>query len=157
MRTEYPDNKWKLLIKKLAYPYENFNKLDDFQNPDENLKKEDFFRKLENDCPSDEEIESTKEIIKLFNIKSAEELTKLFLKSDVLLPAYVFQKFIKVSINELGINTLFCVNLPGYTWQCGLYYTGLILQTLQDKDMILLLENIILGGISSVVGDKYVK
>ena len=31
------------------------------------------------------------------------------------------------------------------------------LQTLQDKDMILLLENNIRGGISSVMGDRYIK
>ena len=52
---------------------------------------------------------------------------------------------------------MYCVNLPGYTWQCGLKYTGINLQTLQDKDMILLLENNIRGGISSVTGDRYVK
>ena len=47
--------------------------------------------------------------------------------------------------------------LPGYTWECGLKYTDIKLQTLQDKDMILLLENNIRGGISSVMGDRYVK
>ena len=31
------------------------------------------------------------------------------------------------------------------------------LQTLQDKDLILTLENIIRGGISSVMGDRYVE
>ena len=36
-------------------------------------------------------------------------------------------------------------------------YTGINLQTLQGKDMILLLENNIRGGISSVMGDRYVK
>ena len=36
-------------------------------------------------------------------------------------------------------------------------YTDIKLQTLQDKDMILVLENIIRGGISSVMGDRYVK
>ena len=41
--------------------------------------------------------------------------------------------------------------------QCGLKYTGINLQTLQVKDMILLLENNIRGGISSVMGDRYVK
>ena len=51
---------------------------------------------------------------------------------------------------------MYCVSLTGYTWQCGLKYTGLNLQTLQDKDMILLLENNIRGGISSVMGDRYV-
>ena len=66
------------------------------------------------------------------------------------------RKFIKISVNEYGINPLYCVSLPGYTWQCGLKYTGINLQTLQDKDMILLLENYIRGGISSVMGDTYV-
>ena len=36
-------------------------------------------------------------------------------------------------------------------------YTSTKLQTLQDKDMILLLEYIIRGGISSVMGDRYVR
>ena len=36
-------------------------------------------------------------------------------------------------------------------------YTGIILETLQDKDMILLLENNIRGGISSVMGDRYIQ
>ena len=35
--------------------------------------------------------------------------------------------------------------------------TNIKLQTLQDKDMILLLENNKRGGISSVMGDRYVK
>ena len=95
--------------------------------------------------------------IKRFNIKNGNELTELYLKSDVLLLACVFEKFIKVSINEFSSNPLYCVSLPGYTWQCGLKYTEIKLQTLQDKDMVLLLENNIRGGISSVMGDRYVE
>ena len=111
---------------------------------------------MKNDYPSDEEIERTKEIIKRFNIKNG-ELTQIYLKSDVLLLNFVFEKFVKVSVNEFGINPLYCVSLPGYTWQCGLKYTGINLQTLQDKDMILLIENNIRGDISSIMGDRYVK
>ena len=69
----------------------------------------------------------------------------------------MFEKYIKISVNEFGYNTLYCVSLLGYTWQCGLKYTDIKLQTLQDKDMILILENNIRGGISSVMGDRYVK
>ena len=69
----------------------------------------------------------------------------------------MFEKFIKVSVNEYVINPLYCVSLPGYTWQCGLKYTETNLQTLQRKDMILLLENNIRGRISSVMGERYVK
>ena len=97
------------------------------------------------------------DIIRRFNIKNGEELTQIYLKSDVLLLACVFEKFIKVSVNEFDINPLYCVSLPGYTWQCGLKYTGINLQTLQDKDMILLLENNIRGSISSVMGGRYIK
>ena len=121
------------------------------------MTKEDFFSKLKNKCPDDEVIERTKEIIKVFENKNGEELTEIYLKSDVLLLACVFEKFLKVSVNEFGINPLYCVSLPGYTWECGLKYTGINLQTLQDKDLGLTLENNIRGGISSVMGDRYVK
>ena len=156
LKKEFPD-KWKYLTKKLAYPYEFFNCIEDYQKPVDNLKKEDFFSKLKNGYPDDEEIERTKEIIKIFDIKNGEELTEIYLKSDVLLLACDFEKFIKVSVNEFKINPLYCVSLPGYTWECGLKYTGINLQTLQDKDLILTLENNIRGGISSVMGDRYVK
>ena len=62
-----------------------------------------------------------------------------------------------MSVNQFDIIPLYCVSLPGYTWQCGLKYTGTNLQTLRDKDMILLLENNIRGCISSVMGDRYIQ
>ena len=148
---------WKYLTKKLAYPYEYFNNIDDYQKPVNNFKKEDFFSKLKDKCPDDEEIERTMNIIGEFKIKKGEELKEIFLKCDVLLLTCVFEKFIIVSFNEFEINPLYCVSLPDYTWQCGLKYRGINLQTLQDKDKILLLENNIRGGISSVMGDRYIK
>ena len=154
LKRGFPD-KCKFSTKKLAYPYEYFNCIDEYQKPVDNLEKEDFFSKLKNKYPNDEEIERTMDIIKRFNIKNGEELTEIYLKSDFLLLACVFEKFIKVSVNEFGINPVYCVSLPGYTWQCGLKYTGINLQTLQD--MILTLEKNIRGGISSVMGDRYVK
>ena len=134
LKTGFPD-KWKGLTKKLAYPYEFFNCIEDYQKPVNNLKKEDFFSKLKDKCPDDEEIERTKEFIKIFNIKNGEELTEIYLKSDVLLLASVSEKFTKVSVNEFGINPLYCVSLPGYTRECGPKYTGKNLQTIQDKGL----------------------
>ena len=93
----------------------------------------------------------------MFNLINGEELAEIYLKSDGLLLSCVFEKIIKISVNEYGINLLYCVSLPGYTWQCGLKYTRINLETLQDKDMILLLENNIRGGISSVMGDRYIQ
>ena len=138
-------------------PYEYFNSIEDYQKPVHNLEKEDIFSKLKNYYPSDEEIERTKENIKLFNIKNGEELTQIFLESNILLLTCVFQTFIKVSFNEFDINPLYCVSSLGYTWQCGSKYTGINLQTLQDEDLILTLKKYIRVGISSVMGDRYVK
>ena len=45
LKTGFPDN-WKHLTKKLAYPYDFFNSIDDYQKPVDSLKKEDFFSKL---------------------------------------------------------------------------------------------------------------
>ena len=156
LKKEFPDN-WQYLNKILAYPYEYFNSIDDYKKPIHNLENKDFFSKLKNKCPDDKEIDRTREIIKKFNIKNGKELTELYLKSDVISLADVFEKFIKISVEEFGINPLYCVSLPGYTWQCGMKYTDIKLQTLQDKDMILLLENNIRGGISSIMGHRYMK
>ena len=93
----------------------------------------------------------------MFDIKNGEELTKLYCKSDVILLTDVFEKIVKVSTKEYKINPLYCVSLPGYSYQCALKYTDIKLQTLQDKDLILLIENNIRGGISSVMGDRYSK
>ena len=59
-KTRFPD-KWKYSTRKLAYPYEYYNSIDDYQKPVDNIKKKHFFSKLKNDYPSDEEIERTKE------------------------------------------------------------------------------------------------
>ena len=77
MKTEIHD-KWKNSIKKLAYPCEYFNSLDDYQKPVDNITKEGSFSKLKTDYRSDKEKERTKEINKLFIIKNGEELTQPF-------------------------------------------------------------------------------
>ena len=69
---------------------------------------------------SDDEMERTKEIINLFNIKNGEELSMVYIKSDAILFACTFEEFIKASINEFGINPLYCVSISGSTWQCAL-------------------------------------
>ena len=59
-------------------------------------------------------------------------------------------------MNEFGTNPLYSVSFPGHTWQCGLNYTNTKIQTLENKNMILLLEDNIRGDINSVMGDWYV-
>ena len=47
------------LNKKLAYPYEYFNNIDNYSKPVDNLQKEDLFSKLKNKCPEDDEVTRT--------------------------------------------------------------------------------------------------
>ena len=140
----------------MAYLHKNFNNIDDYKKPIYNLLKENFFSKSKNKLPKDNEIERTKEIIKVFDFKNGEEITKLNSKSDVILLADVFEKFVKLSTEEYGYNPLYCNFLPEYTYQSALKYTDNKPQTLQDKDLISLLENNLRGAISSVMGDRYV-
>ena len=91
LKMEFPD-KWKDLTKNIAYPYEFFIFIADYQKPIDSLNKEDFFSKLKNDYPSDEEIERTKEIIKRFNIKNGEELTQIYFEKCCFLNSLCFSK-----------------------------------------------------------------
>ena len=84
----------------MAHPYDYFNSIDDYQNPVDNLKKEYFFSKLKNKFPDDNEIQRRREISKLVDFKNGEELTKLYLKSDAILLADVFEKFVKISTEK---------------------------------------------------------
>ena len=82
------------LDKKLGYPYAFLKSISGYKKSVNQMKKEDFFSKLQNKCPDDEEIERTKKIIKLFHYKNGEELTQLYLKSDVTSLADVFEKIL---------------------------------------------------------------
>ena len=53
---------------------------------------------MKNGYPDDVEIEITREIIKLFNLKNGEELTIFYLKSDVTVKADTSRTLIKYQL-----------------------------------------------------------
>ena len=55
------------------------------------------------------------------------------MKTDINLFFDVFEKFIKISTKDYGINPLYCVSLCSYTSQGCLKYTDIKLQALQKK------------------------
>ena len=144
-----------LFKKKLAYPYEYLN-LDNFQEP-LILTKEDYWSTLTQSYPSDDNIKRTQELIDKNKIKNGRELTMLYLKMDVLQLADVFENFVESSTREYKINPLYSYSLPGYTWKAGLKLTNIELDYIKCKELLLLLENKIRGGISSVMGDRHVQ
>ena len=144
-----------LTKKKLAYPYEYLN-LDNFQEPLK-LTKEDYWSTLTQSYPSDDDIKRTQELLDKIKIKNGRELTMLYLKMDVLQLADVFENFVESSTREYKINPLYSYSLPGYTWKAGLKLTNIELDYIKCKELLLLLENNIRGGISSVMGDRHVQ
>ena len=144
-----------LFKKTLAYPYE-YLYLSNIPEPF-NLSPEDFWSTLKQTTPSLEEINRTQEIIKKYDLKNGQELTKLYLKMDVLQLTDVFENFVEKSTLEYGINPLYSYSLPGYTWKAGLKLTNIRLDFIKDKQLLLLLENNIRGGISSVMGPRYIE
>ena len=144
-----------LFKKKLVYPYEKFN-LSNFQEP-LNLTKEDYWSTLTHSYPCDDDIKRTQQIIDKYNITTPQQLTMLYLKMDVLQLADVFENFVQSSTREYNFNPLYSYSLPGYTWKAGLKLTNTKLDFIKDKDLLLLLENNIRGGILSVMGDRFVE
>ena len=80
----------------------------------------------------------------------------LYLKMVVLQLADVFENFVENSKREYNINPWYSYSLPGYTWNAGLKLTKIMLEFIKDEHLLLLLENKILGGFSSVVDDRHV-
>ena len=159
LKKHFP-NYWMLLKNKLAYPYEFYKTLEDYEKPIEQLinsGNEAYFSKTKNKIPDQEEIDRTNEIIKLFNIKNGRELTELYNKADVILLADIFEKFIKVPISEFGINLLYHISIPGTTWSNGLKYTKIELELIKNVDLFQMFESGIRGGISGIFGDRYIE
>ena len=66
------------------------------------------------------------------------------------------ENFIELGKKEYGLNPQFSYSSPGYTWKAGLKFTNIKLDYIKDHKLLLLLENNIRGGISSVMGDRHV-
>ena len=143
-----------LFKKKLAYPYEKFN-LNNFQEP-LNLTKEDYWSTLTKSYPFDDDIKRTQQLIDKYKITTPQQLTMLYLKMDVIQLIDIFENFVQTSTEEYGINPLYSFSAPGYTWKAGLKLTKIKSDFTKDKHLLLLLENIIRRGISSVMGDRFV-
>ncbi|KAJ8976670.1 hypothetical protein NQ317_004752 [Molorchus minor] len=93
---------------------------------------------------------------KAFKLTNLKEYTQLYLKTDVLLLADVFENFRERCLNTYGLDPAHYYTLPGYTWNCMLEHTNVKLEFLQDVDMSLFFEEGIRGGVSQCC-NRYAK
>ena len=74
----------------------------------------------------------------------------LYLKTDVLLLADVFEKFIKTCLNYYGIDPCHYFSASRLSWDAKLRMTKIELETISDIDVHLFIEKGMRGGISYI-------
>ncbi|XP_044588766.1 uncharacterized protein LOC123267945 [Cotesia glomerata] len=147
-RSHYPDpEQFKLVTRKGVFPYEYIDcieKLEQKQLPDQSA----FFSKLSNENVSDEDYFFAQVVWTKFNIKTLGEYSDLYLKTDVLLLADVFENFRKSCFETYSLDALHYYTAPGLSQDAMLKYTGVELELLTDPEILLFVEKAIRGGVS---------
>ncbi|XP_043484408.1 uncharacterized protein LOC122512572 [Leptopilina heterotoma] len=149
-----PD-KIKLLTRKGVFPYEYFDsrgKLEETELP----PIEKFYSTLYDDGISDHEYAHAQNVWTEFNCKNLYDYVHLYMKTDVLLLADVFENFREQCVNAYGLDPAHYYTTPGLTWDAMLKYTRVELQLITDIDMMMFVESGIRGGISQCC-NRYTK
>ena len=123
-----------MLLGKGIYPYECMNsweKFDEISLP----TKERFYSELNSDGISNEDYEHSQKVWEVFEINNRDEYHDLYVQSDTLLVADVFENF-----RNMCLDPVYFVSAPGLAWQAGLKKTEVKLELLTDYYMILMIE-----------------
>ena len=94
------------------------------------------------------------EVCNTFNIEDLGKYHDLYLKTDVLLLADVFENFRKMCLAYYGLDPCHYFSTPGLSWDALLKMTGVELELLSDPDMYLFIEKGLRGGVSIITHRK---
>ena len=144
---EYTPKQYELLVKNGIYPYEYMSSWDKFKET-KLPPKEAFYSKPNMVGVSFENYEHATEVWKEFEIKNLGEYHDLYLKTDVILLANVFEAFREVCLKNYGLHPAHFYTAPGLAWKACLKKTKIRLELLLDPDMLLMVERRIRGGIT---------
>ena len=137
------------LLRKGVYPYEymdSFDRFDETKLP----PIDKFYSSLSDKKITDKDYEHAKKVWKEFDCKTLGDYHDLYLKTDVVLLADVFQKFRETCMKAYKLDPLHYYTAPGLSWDALLKYTKIELELLTDIDMHLFIEKGMRGGISMV-------
>ena len=149
------ETKAKLLLRKGVYPYEyvvNQEKFKDTILP----VKDDFYSQLSKSHISDRDYQHAQNVWKTLSIKNMGEYHDVYLKTDVLLLADVFENFRKMCVDYYGLDCLHFYTSPGLAWNAALKMTKVCLELITNPDMYLFFETAVRGGVS-MISTKYSK
>ena len=155
-------NKFALLIRKGVYPYEYMDSWKRFK--EESLPdKESFYSELNKEDITYEEYEHAQKVWDTFSIKNLGEYHDLYVQSDTLLLADVFENFRDKCIEIYELDPAHFLSAPGLAWQACLKKTKVELELLIDIDMLLMYEEGTRGGMCQATyryakaNNKYMK
>ena len=155
-------NKFVLLLRKGVYPYECMDSWKKF-NETSLPSKEDFYSNLNMENIDDIYYRHGNNVFKKFQLENLGDYHDLFVQSDTLLLAYVFENFRDMYIKEYKLDPAHFLLLPGLAWQACLKKTNIELELLTDYDMLLMVEEGIRDGICHSIhryakaNNKYMK
>ena len=134
------------MLRKGVYPYEY---MDSWERFSEKLlpSKEDFYSNLNMEDISDIDYRHANNVFKRFELENLGDYHDLYVQSDALLLADVFNNFRDMCIKEYELDPAHFLSLPGLAWQACLKKTNIELELLTDYDMLLMVEEGIRGGI----------
>lgn len=161
-RTFFEDESLKLVSRKGVYPYDYMDSWDKF-NDTQLPKIQHFFNSLEQENITKEDYEHAKKVWNHFKMKTMGDYHDLYLKTDVLLLADVFECFRTTCMKAYDLDPAWYYTSPGLAWDAMLKMTRINLDMLTDYDMILMIEKGIRGGISQCcqryakANNKYMK
>ena len=138
-----------LLTRKGVYPYDyvsSISKFDDTCLP----PREEFHSKLNDEGINDEEYQHALNVWNTFNCQNIRDYHNLYLKSDVLLLADVFENFRSTCLKHYNLDPPHYYTSPGLAWDACLKETKQELQLLHDYDMLMMFEKGTRGGISHI-------
>ena len=158
---KFKGEKLNLMAQKGVYPYDYMDSFDKF---DEKLPtKEDFYSILNNQHISDDEYKHAQNVWSTFSLKNMGEYHNLYLKSDILLLADVFENFRKTCLEYYKLDPCHYFTSPGLSWDAMLKMTNIKLELMTDVDMFQFIEKGLRGGISYIANrygkanNKYMK
>ena len=138
-------NKFILLLRKGVYPYEY---MDNWERFNETLpSKESFYSNLNMEDIDDIDYRHRNNVFNKFKLNNLGDYHDLYVQSDTLLLADVFENFRDMCLKEYELDPAHFLSLPGLAWQACLKKTNIELELLTDYDMLLMVEEGIRGGI----------
>ena len=117
-------NNFQIMKQKGIYPYDYMDSFKKF-NKTELPKKENFYSILNDENISDDQYNHAKNVWNTFNFKNFGEYHHLYLKSDILLLADVFENLRKTCIKYYKLDPCHYFSSPGLSWDAMLKMTNI--------------------------------